>query len=334
MCTLESSTILAVGVGRRSLSMLAIAAVLLGVLVFGGAGAAQADDPLFVDWSALLPSLTDAYDPTSANECVSGKPSCIDKTIREMQRRFNPLGQACSHNAVFALAYLRTTQTYEWARNQPGFFNDTPFVNHEDAVFAKYYFDAYDAWAAGRRSEVPQAWLIAFDAGAGRKVSGSGNVFLGMSAHVNRDLAYVLAAIGLTAPDGSSRKPDHDKVNQFLNAVVDPLLAEEAARFDATTDDARDPLLLGYTSTFQMLAAWRETAWRNAERLVSAPDAAARAIVAQSIEDYAAGVATTLRLADAYVPPLTTSATRDAFCSSHNGAAAPIAYAFGTPSPW
>ena len=314
--------------------MLAFAAVMLTAVVVGGASVAQADDPLFVEWTALLPSFTEGYDPTSANECVAGKDSCIGKTIREMQRRFDPLGQACSHNAVFALAYLRTTQTYEWARNQPGFFNDTPFVNHEDAVFAKYYFDAYDAWAAGRRSEVPQAWLIAFDAGANRKVSGSGNVFLGMSAHVNRDLAYVLAAIGLNAPDGSSRKADHDKVNQFLNAVVDPLLAEEAARFDATTDDTRDPLLLGYTSTFQMLAAWRETAWRNAERLVSAPDAATRALVAQSIETYAASVANTIKLADSYVPPLTTSAARDSYCSSHKGAAAPIAYTFGTPPPW
>jgi hypothetical protein len=295
---------------------------------------AGADVPVFVDWSSLLPTFTEAYEPSSANECVSGRPACLDKTIREMQRRFAPLGRACAHNAVFGLAYLRTTQTYGWARNQPGFFDDTPFVNHEDAVFAKYYFDAYDNWAAGRRDRVPPSWLTALDAGAGRKVSGTGNLFLGMSAHVNRDLPFVLAAIGLTFPDGTSRKPDHDKVNQFLNAVLDPLLGEEAARFDAAIDDARDPLLLGYTSTFQMLSAWRETAWRNAERLVNAPDAAARAQVAQSIENYASGVAATLVLLESYLPPLTSSATRDAYCSGHNGAIAPIPYAFGTPTAW
>jgi len=139
---------------------------------------------------------------------------------------------------------------------------------------------------------------------------------------------------GLTFPDGTSRKVDHDKVNQFLNAVLDPLLAEEAARFDPATDDARDPLLLGYTSTFQLLAAWRETAWRNAERLVDAPDASSRAQVAQSIEDYAELVGQSLKVAGSYVPPLTTSASRDAYCSAHNGAAAPISYPFGTPSAW
>ncbi len=321
--------------GIRSLLVtVAVAGVLATALVVSSPQPARADDPLFLDWTSLLPSFTDAYEPNSANECVSGKSSCVIKTIAEMQRRFDPLAQSCSHNAVFALAYLRTTQTYQWARDQAGFFIDTPYVNHEDAVFAKYYFDAYDNWAAGRRSQVPQAWLVAFDAAAGHQVTGSGNVFLGMNAHVNRDLPFVLAAIGLTFPDGTSRKPDHDKVNQFLNAVIDPLLAEEAARFDASTDDARDPLLLGYTSTFQMLAAWRETAWRNAERLVNAPDAASRAQVAQSIEDYAASVANVLKLAESYVPLVTTTKTRDTFCAAHNGAAAPIPYTFGTPSPW
>ena len=319
---------------RRAVIGLVLCTIATTTVIVTGAGTAQADDPIFVDWTSQLPSWSDQYDPNSANDCVAGRSSCIDKTIKEMQRRFDPLGQSCDHNAVFSLAYLRTTQTYKWARDQDGFFQDTPYVNHEDAVFAKYYFDAYDNWASGNRSAVPQAWLIAFDAAKGKKVSGSGSLFLGMSAHVNRDLPYVLAAIGITYPDGTSRKADHDKVNQFLNAVLDPLLGEEAARFDSAVDDARDPLLLGYTSSFQLLAAWRETAWRNAERLTDAPDAASRAAVAQSIEDYATGVQLVLQAAEAYVPPFQSSAARDSFCAANNSAAAPIVYAFGTPTPW
>jgi hypothetical protein len=315
----------------RSVALAVCMALVAGVVSL--AAPAQADEPTFVDWTSLLPSLTDAYEPTSANDCVAGRSRCLDATIREMRRRFDPLAERCDDNAVFALAYLRTTQTYGWARDQAGFFEDAPFVNHEDAVFARYYFEAWDDWAAGRRTEVPSAWLIAFDSAGGNQVSGSGNVFLGMNAHVNRDLPFVLAAIGLTTPDGSSRKPDHDKVNQFLNAVLDPLLAEEAARFDETADDGRDPLLLGYTTTFQMLAAWRETAWRNAERLVSAPTPEARAQVAQSIEDGAAAIATTLRLGTRYLPPLTTRTARDARCSANRWASAPIPYAFGVPTP-
>jgi hypothetical protein len=308
---------------------------LSGMFVSGGsltAGAAETTDPTFVSWSNLLPSLTSGYDPTSENECVAGKISCVDKAIKEMRRRFEPLAKACDHNAVFGLAYLRTTQTYRWAAATPGFFEDPQFVNHEDIVFASYYFDAYDNWASGS-GPVPKAWQIAFDAARNKKVSGSGNVFLGMGAHVNRDLPYVLAGIGLVKPDGTSRKADHDKVNEFLNAVTNPLLAEVAARFDAGANSAAGPALLGYSTTFQMLASWREAAWRNAERLVNAPDAAARAQVERSIEDYAAGINAVLAAGTGY-GLFQSSAARDAHCAANNGAAAPVAYKFGIPEPY
>lgn len=295
---------------------------------------AAADDPLYVDWTSLLPSWTDAYDPNSTNDCVAGRSNCVDITIREMQRRFDNLGQVCDHNAVFGLAYLRTTQTYEWARNQPGFFNDTPWVNHEDAVFARYYFDAFDNWAKGNRSVVSPSWLMALDAASNKTVTGTGDLLLGMSAHVNRDLPFVLASISITYPDGTTRKPDHDKVNEFLNAVVQPLLAEESARFDPAIMNMTTPYGTGYTGFFQMLAAWRETAWRNAEALTNATTDADRAAVAQQIEDYAASTAAGIIASNSYSPPLTTTASRDAYCSVHGGAAAPMPYAFGMPTAW
>ena len=297
-------------------------------------GAVLADDPIFVNWAALLPSLTDAFDPNSANDCVAGRPHCVDVTIKEMERRFDPLGQSCAHSSMFALTYLRTTQTYEWARDIPGFFQDTPWVNHEDAVFAKYYFNAYDAWAAGNRSSVPKAWLTAFDDAAAKKLSGSGDLLLGINAHVNRDLPFTLAAIGIVTPDGQSRKADHDKVDKFLNAVVEPLLFEAAARFDPTVNEIVTPYGVGYTGLFQTVAAWREDAWRNAELLVDAPTAASRAQVAKTIENNAATEANTLAAANAYIPPVTTSAARDAYCAAFNAVDPPIAYPFGTATAY
>jgi hypothetical protein len=293
----------------------------------------RADDPMFIDWSSLLPSLVDTYTPNSANDCVAGRPHCVDAVIREMKRRFQPQGQSCDHNAIFSLAYLRTTQTFQWANDQPGYFADAAWLNHYDAVFAKYYLRASDDYAAGNRSAVPQAWLVAFDAAAHRQVTGSGSLLLGMNAHVNRDLPFVLAAIGLVAPDGTSRKPDHDKVNQFLNLVTDPLLVEAAARFDPSAASVATPLGVGATALFQTLALWREGAWRQAERLVSALTSIDRSLIANEIETTAATEARTLVAGNAYVPPLSTSASRDAFCAAHNGDAAP-AYAFGTPDPY
>ena len=156
-----------------------------------------------------------------------------------MDKRFEPLAQACDHNSMFALTYLRTTEEYRRSATAPGFFSDPAFINHQDAVFARYYFDAWDGYRDGTLAEVSQSWQIAFDAADRQKVAGSGNLLLGMSAHVNRDLPLVLAEIGLVKPDGSSRKPDHDKVNQFLNRVIEPLFDEAAARLDPTVDDSQ-----------------------------------------------------------------------------------------------
>ena len=153
-----------------------------------------------------------------------------------MDRRFQPLARECEHNALFSLMYLRTTEEYQRSALTPGFFSDPAFINHQDAVFAEYYFDAWDDHYRNRPG-VSEAWRLAFEAADAESVSGTGNMLLGMSAHVNRDLPLVLAGIGLVKPDGSSRKPDHDKVNQFLVQVIEPLFDEASRRFDPSIDD-------------------------------------------------------------------------------------------------
>jgi hypothetical protein len=295
-------------------------ATLTGAIVMSLCAPAAAEDAPFVSWADLLPPLTSAtFAPTSEDDCTAGRIQCVDKVIRVMTRHFDQLAARCDHNTIFALSYLRTTQEYHRAATTPGFFEDPAFVNHEDAVFARYYFDAYDAWAAGNRAAVPEAWLIALDAGRDRKVKASTNLSLGINAHVNRDLPYVLAGIGLVKPDGTSRKRDHDKVNEFLNKVTDGLFAEAARRFDPTMDDDNVPgTMADDVALFQLIASWRETAWRNAERLVNASDSGARAQVAREIEAYAASVARNLRDSGAYSPLSSSSAAqRDAYCAQH-----------------
>jgi hypothetical protein len=299
------------------MSRLCIVGLLLAATLLAP-GAARAEDPPHVGWTELLPGLTTEFRPSSENDCAAGRTRCVDAVVREMRRRFDPLAAACDHDSIFALTYLRTTEEYRRTIDDPTFFEDTPFVNHEDAVFARYYFDAFDAWRAGRPEAVPAAWAIAFRAAADRAVTASGNIALGINAHVQRDLPFVLAAIGLVKPDGSSRKPDHDRVNVILNRVSNDVYAEIARRFDPTVDDTNLPGPVDDVAVFQLIPTWREVAWRNAERLVSAGSPAARAQVAASIEAYAASQAELLRATMAY-GPLRNSASRDAYCSAHHG---------------
>ena len=294
----------------------AIAAAAALVLALALPSAAAAEDPPFVGWSAITPTLTGGYDPSSEDDCKKGHVNCVDKVIRDMERRFDPLAESCDHDAIFALSYLRTTEEYRRTIEDPDFFEDTAFVNHEDAVFADYYFEAFDDWHEGRVGEVPPSWRIAFKSAENRKVSGAGNLFMGMNAHINRDLPFVLYGIGLIKPDGSSRKTDHDRVNEFLNRVQSALIPEIAERFDPTIDDTSLPGPVDDFLTFQAVPTWREAAWRNAERLANAPSEAARDQVAEDIEDYAVGQALTFKTLTAY-GLLSSSASRDAYCAAH-----------------
>jgi len=233
--------------------------------------------------------------------------------IREMYRRWQPLDESCDHRGVFALTYLRTTEEFlRTVEGDPSFFSDLPWVNHLDAVFAELYFRAYDAWESG--GAVPPAWRIAFETAASPDEQGTGDLLLGMNAHINRDLPFTLAHVGLVRDDGGSRKPDHDKVNQFLDRVIDPLQIELARLYDPLFgyEDA-EPSPLDEIGALQMVRSFRENAWRNAERLLNARTDAERAQVAASIEAEAEATARMIQAANT-VPGYGPS--RDAYCAS------------------
>jgi hypothetical protein len=274
------------------------------------AGPASAEDPLFLNWSQYLPGLTSGYDVNSANDCTAGRIQCVNSVIREMTRRFDNLADACDHDALFGLAYLRTTEEYKVSALEPGFYSDVNFINHEDAVFARYYFDAYDAWHRGDVANTPPAWRVALDAADRKQVNGSTDILLGISAHINRDLPFVLWEIGLVKPDGTSRKPDHDKVNEFLNRV--DLFGEANRRFDSSIDPNQAP------GAIHSIIVMREEAWRNAERLRAAEnDPVAFAMVKASIEESAYNAALALKASGAYGLGQS-SAARDAYCAVHH----------------
>src|SRR6201991_220624 len=153
----------------------------------------RADDPPFIGWSQLLPGLTTRFEPSSETDCAAGRTPCVDAVIRELRRRFDPLAQSCRHDAIFALGYLRTTEEDRRTIEDPTFFEDTRFGNHEDAVFARLYLDAQDAGTAGRTADLPRGWAIASRAAADRTVTAQGTLTLGINAHTARDLPFALA---------------------------------------------------------------------------------------------------------------------------------------------
>jgi hypothetical protein len=299
--------------GRGTVALL-VTLVCLGT---AGLGQARAENLILPNWPQLLPA--NPYTPSGTvplgwDACKNGQPSCPNAVINEMTDRWEPLDASCDHRAVFALTYLRTTQ--EFARtitDAPDTFSDEPWIRHEDAVFAQLYFNAYDDYQAGR--SVPLAWQIAFDNDRNPNIEGMGDLLLGMNAHINRDLPYTLAHVGLVRSDGSSRKLDHDKVNQFLDRVIDPLQVELAQRYDPifTIVDA-EPSPADEVGALQGIRLLRENAWRNAEDLVAARNNPLQlALVKQNIEAQAAAFALNI-VAASTIPGY--GSLRDAYCAA------------------
>lgn len=312
--------------------------VLLAALVAGASilvpstatGQELSTDALYVNWATWLPAYVTEFDPGSADDCVAGRDKCAIKTVKEMTRLVDELAGTCSHNAVFALAYTRISQGYAWIRGTDDgeYYSNTAGLNYIVEVFARTYLKWWNRWATdGPDADVPASWQTAFAAADGKTLTGSGDLIVGINAHINRDLAFVLAASGLVNTDGTSRKADYDKVNNLLYLLTKPLTKEEAQRFDPSMDNG-ELYSLGDPATFNLIASWRERAWRNAEDLLSARDTTQFEAVAQRIETDAAAEGGLLAASTAYLPPLTSTKERDAYCSQHYADAPPTAYPF------
>ena len=305
--------------GRKSTRGWGLAAAALAVAALASplaspspAAASQDPNP---PWPQLLPPgpTTDTTQPGPVWRCHKATLKCIDNTIGRMKKLQARFG--CDHRAVFATTYLLLTQQIrKTIRRDPHYFHDNRWLIYEDTVFANYYFRSIKANAQGK--PVPEAWQIAFDAAAKGDANGAQDMLLGINAHVQRDMPYVVATVGLRTKKGATRKPDHDVVNQILSDAYEPIVSAIGARYDSIvtiTNASWDPL--DDFGGLEMVKGWREGVWRNAERLVSAKTDAERQQVEASIETNAATWAK--MIAGPQVPP-GYRATRDAYCAAHS----------------
>lgn len=308
-----------------SLSRAALGTLVALVLAVVPLAPASADDPPPADpdpvrglvlppldtFIGLLPPLPVPGADYAGDLCPSGSGECIDEVIERMKLRLDRLVATCSHSAIFSLAYLRVTENVRDAVRS-GYFDDPKWLNRVDTVFADLYFDVTSRWESGRRGHIPAAWRIALQAEDDRAMSGLGNFMLAMNAHINRDFPYVIAQVGLTAPDGTSHKADHNRYNQRLDSLYMPVFAEEARRFDPTFDDVNAGTI-EETIAGVIMRGWREMVWRHAEALALVRNPVQRTVVQREIETYAALQALLIR----QLFQIPDSSRRDAWCAAH-----------------
>jgi hypothetical protein len=289
-----------------------LAAATAGVLACA-APAGASSDPANVQWESYLPALPSPNrpQPGAVPYCRTATFACIDTEVRRLRRaqtRFR-----CDHRAVFATTYLQLTRTLRAMLRQDGhLFRYPKYLYTEDALFADIYFNTLHAYRRG--GPVPPAWRIAFDTARSGQVNAGQDMLLGINAHVQNDMPFMLAALGLRTTKGVSRKPDHDVMNKVLDRAYESVVSAVAKRYDplvSTTNASWNPI--DDIAGLEMVKGWREEVWRNAERLLNAKSAAERRQVADQIQQNAAQWAR--MMAAPQTPGYRTQ--RDAYCAAH-----------------
>ncbi|MEA2481381.1 MAG: hypothetical protein QOJ07_3303 [Thermoleophilaceae bacterium] len=291
----------------------AVIAVLAGLIAAAPARAQTGSPPPYVPWTDVLPPLgSPDVQPGPVPNCRKASMKCVDNVIGRLRRARNRFG--CDHRAVFADTYLLLTRQFKTTvKRNPRFFADQRWVETEDATFANFYTRMLADQRAGR--PLPEAWQIAVDTAASGDANAAQDMLLGINAHVQRDMPYVLASVGLRTPDGTTRKPDHEAVNHILADAYEPIVRDIERRYDpviSVTNTRWSPI--DDIAGLEAVQGWREGVWRNAERLLNAKTEADRQLVEQSIEQNAANWAR--MIATPQVPPGYRS-SRDAYCRDH-----------------
>ncbi len=164
--------------------------------------------------------------------------------------------------AIFASMYVVLTENGAAAIDR-GDFEDGEWVASFVVAFGNLYRQAFYEYESGNLDGVPPPWIVAFDAAATDDVTVFQHAFLGIHAHINRDVPYAIAAV--TPPcDRARRFRDFARTNDFVVASID--IVEDAVvaydtdlgDLDARLNRADEKLLK------QVLSFWRFRAWYRA----------------------------------------------------------------------
>ncbi|MHA7832879.1 MAG: DUF5995 family protein [Algiphilus sp.] len=255
----------------------------VAVAALWGASQVHAQSVPYVPLTDLLPPLyQDAPAEDRVARCGTDGLRCVrfvEEQLAEWERFFG-----CDHRAVFPTVYrLLTREARLQLETHPGFFDDPAGFGFEALAFYELYEQMITDHLAGR--PIPPAWETVMAAAQEGDWTALHDMLLAINAHVQRDMPFALAAVGVTLPDGGSRKPDHDRFNQTLNAAYTPIVNEVQRRYDPFLQDALGAgLLVDNLAAQQLVALWREGVWRNAERLARNAGSEREAATAGSIE--------------------------------------------------
>ena len=165
----------------------------------------------------------------------------------------------------FNFLYLNVTVAL---RDAAPSWNDWPFLERFDVMFASLYFDAIVSWEQ-ERAKTPHSWRPLLRA---RFESGRAPIqfaLSGMNAHINHDLAITLDR--MAAIEGGYPSRDSARFRDFTG-VNDILAGREVALREQLTTGHAGAIDRAFGDLDSVIMMWnvrkaRESAWTNGELL-------------------------------------------------------------------
>jgi hypothetical protein len=175
----------------------------------------------------------------------------------------NVLASKGDSRAIFAGMYRVLTENGTQSI-EDGTYTDPDWVERLVVAFGNLYREAFYHFETGEYEQVPEVWLVVFEANRANEITAFQHGLLGVHAHINRDLPHALAQA--TPPEErSARFIDFQRTNRMVvqstgdvEAVVSGTYAPALAGLDTRVRKLDELLLV------QLVSEWRKRAWRNA----------------------------------------------------------------------
>jgi hypothetical protein len=203
--------------------------------------------------------------------------------------------------AIFPAMYAIITERVAVHVHAGTLFHVPAFISSLAGAFCTRYLETL-RWDMTGTAQDTRAWGAAYAACDGRSALPIQHAMLGLSAHINYDLAIGIAVmiVKLGAVNDPLKlgalKHDHDAVNALLRASVPATLDLLADRYGCPLSRALRAQMPTVTEhvAIGMLGAWRARVWRDAVVMARLPARAAWGHVTARMEATSAHYATAI----------------------------------------
>ena len=238
---------------------------------------------------------------------TSTAPTSAPEALRTLDATVAAHRQTGNRRAVFPDVYAIITRRVAERLDAGGFFQAPAFISALAGRFCTRYLETA-RWDAARLPQDTRAWSVAYAACDAPNVIPLQQAMLGLSAHINFDLAIGIADVVTEFGAGGDLaalrrfKHDHEAVNVLLRAAVPETLDLLATRYGCPLSRALAELAprVAEAGVMAVLGRWRARVWDDAMALLRRPVRAAWGGVIAKLERRSAAYAlamgaTTLR---------------------------------------